>query len=190
MATYIVIYRDKYLIRTIFSVLTKICGSSIIFNFIFLFEKKLNGYDVAISFTNNVNDKSVYFGCNKFVLDKVSAKKKISWLHTDYNVIKSKYNSKEYKRFDKIVAVSKFGANTLVKNVPELEDKVTVIKNVINGDEICNKATLFNAEIAEGVPQKLEHNDIQWITPAEISRYDFCPADEEILQRITQTYHF
>jgi len=137
----------KYLIRTIFSVLTKICGSSIIFNFIFLFEKKLNGYDVAISFTNNVNDKSVYFGCNKFVLDKVSAKKKISWLHTDYNVIKSKYNSKEYKRFDKIVAVSKFGANTLVKNVPELEDKVTVIKNVINGDEICNKATLFNAEI-------------------------------------------
>ncbi len=40
--------------------------------------------------------------------------------------------------------------------------------------------TLFNAVIAEGVPQKLEHNDIQWITPREIPNYEFCPADEEI----------
>ena len=43
---------------------------------------------------------------------------------------------------------------------------------------------LFNATIAEGVPQKLEHNDIRWITPSEIPNYDFCPADEEILARI------
>ena len=46
--------------------------------------------------------------------------------------------------------------------------------------------TLFNAAIAEGTPQKLEHNDIQWITPAEIPGYDFCPADEEILKRIIE----
>lgn len=44
--------------------------------------------------------------------------------------------------------------------------------------------TLFNAIIAEGVPQKLEHNDIRWISPAEIPDYDFCPADEEILMQI------
>ena len=44
--------------------------------------------------------------------------------------------------------------------------------------------TLFNATIAEGEPQKLEHNDIQWITPSEISNYEFCPADEEILRTI------
>ena len=44
--------------------------------------------------------------------------------------------------------------------------------------------TLFNATIAEGIPQKLEHNDIKWITPSEIGNYDFCPADEEILARI------
>ena len=44
--------------------------------------------------------------------------------------------------------------------------------------------TLFNAAIAEGVPQKLEHNDIRWITPREIAEYAFCPADEEILQEI------
>ena len=44
--------------------------------------------------------------------------------------------------------------------------------------------TLFNAIIAEGEPQKLEHNDIQWITPSEILNYDFCPADEEMLKNI------
>ncbi len=44
--------------------------------------------------------------------------------------------------------------------------------------------TLFNATIAEGVPQKLEHDDIRWITPSEIPGYEFCPADEEILAKI------
>ena len=46
--------------------------------------------------------------------------------------------------------------------------------------------TLFNAAIAEGVPQKLEHNDIRWITVDEIPSYDFCPADEEILKRLME----
>ena len=44
--------------------------------------------------------------------------------------------------------------------------------------------TLFNASIAEGVPQKLEHNDIRWITVDEIPRYEFCPADRAILRRL------
>ena len=48
--------------------------------------------------------------------------------------------------------------------------------------------TLYNATIAEGEPQKLEHDDIKWITPNEIPNYDFCPADEEILARICEVY--
>ena len=44
--------------------------------------------------------------------------------------------------------------------------------------------TLFHAAIAEGTPQKLEHNDIRWITVDEIDQYEFCPADEEILERL------
>ena len=48
--------------------------------------------------------------------------------------------------------------------------------------------TLFNAVIAAGKPQKLEHNDIQWIAPQEIPHYAFCPADEEILQEIIRRY--
>lgn len=43
--------------------------------------------------------------------------------------------------------------------------------------------TLFHATIREGVPQKLEHNDIRWITVEEIDQYNFCPADEVILKR-------
>ena len=52
--------------------------------------------------------------------------------------------------------------------------------------DITVHLTLFNATIAEGVPQKLEHNDIKWITPAEIPNYNFCPADKDILKLITE----
>ena len=43
---------------------------------------------------------------------------------------------------------------------------------------------LFNAVIADGEIQLLEHNDARWITPAEIPEYSFCPADGEILERL------
>ena len=46
--------------------------------------------------------------------------------------------------------------------------------------------TLFNAVIAEGSPQKIEHNDIRWITVDEIPNYHFCPADDEILKRLME----
>ena len=54
--------------------------------------------------------------------------------------------------------------------------------------DITVHLTLFNATIADGVPQKLEHNDIKWIIPCDIPNYDFCPADEEILKRIIEVY--
>ena len=46
--------------------------------------------------------------------------------------------------------------------------------------------TLFNASIAQGSPQKIEHNDLRWITVEEIDQYEFCPADEEILRRLKE----
>lgn len=49
--------------------------------------------------------------------------------------------------------------------------------------------TLFNAAIANGIPQRLEHHDIRWITADEISQYEFCPADEVILQRLRSIGH-
>ncbi len=50
--------------------------------------------------------------------------------------------------------------------------------------DITIHLTLFNCEIAEGTVQKLEHNDIRFITPDEIPQYNFCPADKEILEKI------
>ena len=54
--------------------------------------------------------------------------------------------------------------------------------------DITVHLTLINATIAEGEPQKLEHNDIRWITPSEIVNYEFCPADEEILKTISDKF--
>ena len=50
--------------------------------------------------------------------------------------------------------------------------------------DITIHLTLFNAVIASGTVQMLEHNDIRWITPAEIDDYEFCPADAEILRKL------
>lgn len=54
--------------------------------------------------------------------------------------------------------------------------------------DITVHLTLFNARIAEGEPQLLEHNGLCWTTPDEIDSYDFCPADEAILNKIKERY--
>lgn len=50
--------------------------------------------------------------------------------------------------------------------------------------DVTVNLTLFNAEIVAGEPKMLEHNDMTWITPAEIDNYTFCPADVDILAKI------
>lgn len=54
--------------------------------------------------------------------------------------------------------------------------------------DITVHLTLFHATIQAGTPTLLEHNALRWITPSQISAYDFCPADEEILATIIRTY--
>lgn len=50
--------------------------------------------------------------------------------------------------------------------------------------DITVHLTVFNCAILRGQPQLLEHNALAWITPNEMTIYDFCPADVEILKRI------
>lgn len=52
--------------------------------------------------------------------------------------------------------------------------------------DITVHLTLFNSTILEGIPKKLEHDDIKWITASEIDNYDFCPADIEILKKVKE----
>jgi len=51
--------------------------------------------------------------------------------------------------------------------------------------DITVHLTVFNARIASGEPRLLEHCDMKYILPSEIPFYDFCPADTEILEKIT-----
>lgn len=44
--------------------------------------------------------------------------------------------------------------------------------------------TLFHASIVQGNPQLLEHHAMRWITVEEIDELEFCPADQEILERL------
>ena len=48
--------------------------------------------------------------------------------------------------------------------------------------------TLFLARILRGVPQKIEHNDVKWITVKQIDSFEFCPADEVIIEKIKEVY--
>lgn len=80
--------------------------------------------------------------------------------------------------------------------VRECREELSITLSV--GDVFCDVThtypdltvhlTVFNATISEGTPQMIEHNDIKWITPDEIGKYDFCPADVEILEKICNIY--
>ena len=77
--------------------------------------------------------------------------------------------------------------------IRECKEELNIVLNVMNVFGTCRQIsrftvhlTLFNATIAEGVLQKLEHNNIKWKMPAEIPNYNFCPADEEILKELKE----
>ena len=81
----------------------------------------------------------------------------------------------------------------LIRECKEELDVVLSVGNVFMDvlheyPDITIHLTLFNATITEGIPQRLEHNDIKWITVSEIDNYDFCPADTEILEKIKIAY--
>lgn len=54
--------------------------------------------------------------------------------------------------------------------------------------DITIHLTLFHCKIAEGEPQLLEHVDLRWITVSQIADYEFCPADEVILEKLREVY--
>lgn len=53
--------------------------------------------------------------------------------------------------------------------------------------DVTVRLTLFEARIGEGVPRNIEHADIRWIKPEEITEYPFCPADKEICGKISKS---
>lgn len=50
--------------------------------------------------------------------------------------------------------------------------------------DLTVRLTLFHASIPQGDPRKLEHNDLRWITVEELGDLEFCPADQEIIEKL------
>lgn len=137
-------FKLKYVMRKILALACKLFNSDIIYKYIFKTEKRSFEYDIAISYSNNVGDHSLYFGCNKFVIEKIKAKKKIAWVHVDYEKMKldTKINNKEYLFFDKIFCVSQSSAKTFIRYLPESKKKVEVIYNLLDIDNMIRLSNM------------------------------------------------
>lgn len=46
--------------------------------------------------------------------------------------------------------------------------------------------TFFNAEIIKGELKPAVHEEIKWVFPDELSDYEFCPADREIVRKLSE----
>lgn len=55
-------------------------------------------------------------------------------------------------------------------------------------EDIIVNLFIYHTKIISGTLQKIEHNDIRWISPQEIDQYEFCPADVDVLQLIKEKY--
>lgn len=87
-------------------------------------------YDVAIS----------YLWPHYFVADKVNAKMKIAWIHTDYSNIETdiELDLAMWSKFDYIVAVSKDCKDAFLRKYPSLEDRVIIIENITSPKFVKN----------------------------------------------------
>lgn len=49
--------------------------------------------------------------------------------------------------------------------------------------------SFFEAVIVDGTPQKEVHHEIRWVKAKKLAQYDFCPADIEIIAKLSSLYH-
>ncbi|WP_130858642.1 glycosyltransferase [Gracilibacillus phocaeensis] len=91
-------------------------------------------YDVAVS----------YLWPHYFVAEKVAAKVKIAWIHTDFSSVDTNedIDIKMWRKFDHIVAVSEECKKSFIHKYPLLQQKVLVMENVTSPDLIRSLATV------------------------------------------------
>lgn len=94
--------------------------------------KHLGEYDMAISFLTPHN----------VVRDKVQAKRKYAWIHTDYTTISVNVKKElpVWTTFDKIFAVSEDVKRTFIQVFPSLKDKIEVFENILSPKFIREQA--------------------------------------------------
>lgn len=80
-------------------------------------------YDLAISFMSP----------HYFVSEKVQARKKAAWIHTDYATFQVDVDSetKMWNRYDYIISISEDVTKSFLKTFPTLRSKVVLIENIM-----------------------------------------------------------
>lgn len=94
-------------------------------------------YDLAISFLTP----------HYYILEKVHAKKKIAWIHTDYSAVRVDRESQlqMWSGYDRIVSISDKVTESFLSVFPELEAKMEQIGNILPLRYIAEKADAFSA---------------------------------------------
>lgn len=89
-------------------------------------------YDVAIS----------YAWPHDIIANKVKAKKKIAWVHTDYSKLEidNELDLRVWNQFDHIASVSDACKDALLTTYPSLKEKVMVIENITSPNFIKKMA--------------------------------------------------
>ena len=95
-------------------------------------------YDLAINFIGMMN----------VVRDKVDARKKITWIHTDYSTVKlnAELELPVWRSFDCIASISPDVTKTFLKTFPSLTPKIIEIENILSPEFVRRRADLFSAE--------------------------------------------
>ena len=98
----------------------------------------LGCYDLAIS----------YLTPHGIVLDKVLAKSKAAWIHTDYSFIDTNVEMELpiWNCYDHIVSISESASEGFFRVFPSLEKKVMVIENILSPQFVRERSNLFTPE--------------------------------------------
>lgn len=98
----------------------------------------LGEYDLAISFLTPHN----------IVLEKVKAKRKAAWIHTDYSRIDVNTDMElpVWNSFDHIVSISPEVTKSFVSRFPSLEHKIIEIENILSPEFVRERAELVSEE--------------------------------------------
>ena len=95
-------------------------------------------YDCAISFLHSGRKRSFFGGVQDFVLHRIRADKKITFLHDDYGKCGANHglNNRIMAQFDRIAACSDGCRGVFEDLVPELAHKSVTVRNCNNVSEI------------------------------------------------------
>lgn len=95
-------------------------------------------YDLAISFLTP----------HRIVAEKVKAKKKIAWIHTDYTRVwvDAEEELKVWQKYDYVASISSDVTNTFLQVFPSLAPKIVEIENILSPKFVRKRAELEDTD--------------------------------------------